>query len=158
MRDGYFLIVITFLVACGNPKPRFSSKEQAKLDKQLIQNYIQTSQLNLDSTQSGIYYQLKHPGYGDPPSDKSYVTANYEVMLLDGTIVDSSYERGEAFAFKLDGVIKGWQEAIQLMGVAGKGMFIIPSGLAYGRRAIGGKIPPNAVLIFNIELLEAHDE
>ncbi len=158
MQYSYFLIAILFLVACGNPKPRFSSKEQAKIDKQLIQNYIQSNQLSLDSTQSGIYYQLKHPGYGDPPSDKSYVTVDYEVTLLDGTIVDSSYERGEAFAFKLDGVIKGWQEAIQLMGVSGKGTFIIPSGLAYGRRAIGGKIPPNSVLIFKIELLEAHDE
>lgn len=150
-------IILFSLLSCSNGQPRISTKKQASIDKKLIQQYIKDQQLTMDSTRSGIYYHLDHAGYGDPPNIKSSVTADYEVALLDGTIVDSSYERGEAFAFKLAGVIDGWQEAIQLMGVAGKGKFIIPSGLAYKRRSVAGKIPPNSVLVFKIELLEAHD-
>ena len=88
------------------------------------------------------------------PGPKTKVTVHYTGMLLDGTIFDSSVQRGEPATFGLNQVIKGWQEAVPLLSKGGKGKFIIPSSLAYGARGAGGTIPPNAVLIFEIELLD----
>ena len=73
---------------------------------------------------------------------------------MDGTQFDSSYDRGAPLEFKLGQVIKGWQEAIKLLKKGGKGTFLIPSHLAYGERGAGSAIPPNAVLVFDIELVD----
>ena len=78
---------------------------------------------------------------------------HYEGTLIDGTVFDSSYRRGESITFPLNGVIKGWTEGLQLMSVGSKYKFFIPYDLAYGERGAGQSIPPYAALIFTVELL-----
>ena len=78
---------------------------------------------------------------------------HYEGTLIDGTVFDSSYKRGESISFPLNGVIKGWTEGLQLMSVGSKYKFFIPYQLAYGERGAGQQIPPYAALIFTVELL-----
>ncbi len=103
---------------------------------------------------SGLQYKVVKPGTGDTPKSTDQVTTHYRGTLIDGTEFDSSYARGEPATFPVNGVIAGWTEALQLMKVGAKWQLFIPGDLAYGKRgAAGGKIPPNATLIFDIELL-----
>jgi FKBP-type peptidyl-prolyl cis-trans isomerase len=81
------------------------------------------------------------------------VKVHYEGTLIDGTVFDSSYRRGESISFPLNGVIKGWTEGLQLMSIGSKYKFFIPYQLAYGERGAGQQIPPYAALIFTVELL-----
>jgi len=129
---------------------------QADKDKNIIIKYIMDNKLkNVQSTPSGIYYVMEKEGTGDAhPTMSSNIKAHYHGTLLDGTVFDSSVDKGRPFDFQLGRVVKGWQEAIPLLTKGGKGKFIIPSGLAYGPRGAGGKIGPNSVLIFDIELLD----
>jgi FKBP-type peptidyl-prolyl cis-trans isomerase len=130
-------------------------KKQAELDKKLILEYLESNNLEAESTTSGIYYIIEEPGEGTAhPSKSSNITAHYEGRLLDGTVFDSSIKRGEPLNFSLGRVIPGWQEAIPLLKKGGKGTFIIPSGMAYGPRGAGGVIKPNSVLVFDVELLD----
>jgi len=105
------------------------------------------------TTASGLQYEILKEGEGDSPTAKDTVKVNYKGTLLDGTVFDSSYDRGEPISFPLNGVIKGWTEGLQLTKVGGKIRLFIPSDLAYGTRGAGGKIGPNATLIFDVELL-----
>jgi FKBP-type peptidyl-prolyl cis-trans isomerase FklB len=86
------------------------------------------------------------------------VKVHYHGTLIDGAVFDSSVDRGEPISFPLNGVIKGWTEGVQLMPVGSKYKFVIPSELAYGERGAGGKIGPNATLIFEVELLAIEAE
>ncbi len=105
-------------------------------------------------TESGLQYKVIEEGEGDRPTDSSMVTVHYEGKLLDGTTFDSSYERGEPIEFEVGQVIPGWTEAIQLMRPGAKWQVFIPSDLGYGERGTpNGEIPPNSVLIFDVELL-----
>jgi FKBP-type peptidyl-prolyl cis-trans isomerase FklB len=104
---------------------------------------------------SGLQYQVVKEGTGKTPKATDTVTTNYEGKLIDGTVFDSSYKRGEPASFPVNGVIKGWTEALQLMKAGSKWKLFIPSELAYGANPRpGGPIGPNAVLIFDIELLD----
>ena len=128
---------------------------QAEIDKNLIIQYAIENKLNLQSTDSGIYYLMEKEGTGEAKPDmKSIITAHYHGMLLDGKVFDSSVDRGEPFEFSLGRVVKGWQESIPMLKKGGKGKFFIPSGLAYGERGAGKDIKPNSVLIFDIELID----
>lgn len=104
------------------------------------------------TTASGLQYMVIVKGDGPLPADTSEVEVHYEGTLIDGTVFDSSYDRGESISFPLNRVIPGWTEGVQLMPVGSTYMFYIPSELAYGDRD-SGPIPPNSVLIFKIELL-----
>ncbi|MEZ5069607.1 MAG: FKBP-type peptidyl-prolyl cis-trans isomerase [Bacteroidales bacterium] len=104
------------------------------------------------TTESGLQYEVLVAGNGPHPADTSQVTVHYEGSLLDGTIFDSSYQRGESITFGLNQVIPGWTEGVQLMPVGSTYRFYIPSDLAYGARA-QGQIPANSLLIFKVELL-----
>jgi FKBP-type peptidyl-prolyl cis-trans isomerase FkpA len=104
------------------------------------------------TTASGLQYMVIVKGDGPLPADTSEVEVHYEGTLIDGTVFDSSYERGESISFPLNRVISGWTEGVQLIPVGSTYMFYIPSELAYGDRD-SGPIPPNSVLIFKIELL-----
>ncbi|MBN2699278.1 MAG: FKBP-type peptidyl-prolyl cis-trans isomerase [Bacteroidales bacterium] len=104
------------------------------------------------STESGLQYEILFEGSGERPADTSTVTVHYKGTLLDGTVFDSSYDRDEPETFRLDRVIPGWTEGVQLMPVGSKYKFYIPSNLGYGQRG-GGSIPPNSLLIFEVELL-----
>ncbi|WP_345873532.1 FKBP-type peptidyl-prolyl cis-trans isomerase [Shewanella algae] len=106
------------------------------------------------TTDSGLQYQLLHKGQGQAhPGPKDKVTVHYHGTLIDGTVFDSSVDRGEPIAFPLNQVIKGWTEGVQLMTEGDKMRFFIPSSLGYGNRS-AGSIPPGSVLIFDVELLK----
>ena len=104
-------------------------------------------------TESGLQYEVMKSGNGPKPSASDKVKTHYHGMLTDGTVFDSSVERGEPISFNVGGVIQGWTEALQLMSVGDKWRLVIPSELAYGARGAGAKIPPHATLIFEVELL-----
>ncbi len=105
------------------------------------------------STQSGLQYLILNEGTGDAhPKATDKVTVHYHGTLLDGTVFDSSVQRGESISFGLNQVIPGWTEGVQLMVVGEKTRFFIPSNLAYGKSGAGA-IKPGATLIFEVELL-----
>ena len=104
-------------------------------------------------TASGLQYKIIEAGEGKSPTSEDKVVAHYTGKLLDGTVFDSSHDRGEPATFPVSGVIKGWQEALPLMKEGGKWQLIIPANLAYGERGAGAKIGPNEALMFDIELV-----
>lgn len=108
---------------------------------------------NITTTESGLQFEVLSPGDGtEHPSSSSKVTVHYHGTLLDGTVFDSSVDRGESISFGLNQVIAGWTEGVQLMVAGEKRRFYIPAELAYGNRA-AGQIEPGSTLIFDIELI-----
>jgi FKBP-type peptidyl-prolyl cis-trans isomerase len=105
------------------------------------------------STASGLLYRVINEGSGAKPSATSKVPVHYTGTLTDGTVFDSSVQRGDPIDFGLNQVIAGWTEGVQLMTPGSKYEFVIPSDLAYGDRGAGNAIPPGATLIFEVELL-----
>ncbi len=101
----------------------------------------------------GLQYKIITAGTGKKPDSSSTVSVNYTGTLIDGTEFDSSVKRGQPVTFPVNGVIKGWTEALQLMPVGSKWMVYIPAALGYGEHGAGQKIGPNAALIFEVELL-----
>ena len=109
---------------------------------------------DVKTTASGLQYKLIKDGTGAQPKATDMVTVNYRGTLIDGTEFDSSYKRGQPATFPVNGVIKGWTEALQLMKAGSKYQLFIPANLAYGERAMGPDIGPNSTLIFEVELQE----
>jgi FKBP-type peptidyl-prolyl cis-trans isomerase FklB len=105
------------------------------------------------TTESGLQYEVITEGSGDKPGLQDKVTTHYHGTLIDGTVFDSSVNRGEPVSFPVNGVIPGWTEALQLMSVGSKWKLYVPSELAYGQRGAGGAIGPNETLVFEVELL-----
>ncbi len=103
---------------------------------------------------SGLQYKVIKSGSGKSPKLTDTVVTHYHGTLIDGTVFDSSYNRGEAVSFPINGVIKGWTEALQKMKVGDKWQLVIPSELAYGDRGAPPSIAPGATLLFDVELLE----
>ncbi len=103
---------------------------------------------------SGLQYEILVAGTGAKPQATDQVVTHYHGTLPDGSVFDSSVERGEPATFPVNGVIKGWVEALQLMPVGSKWKLFIPPDLAYGERGAGGRIGPNQALVFEVELLE----
>jgi FKBP-type peptidyl-prolyl cis-trans isomerase FkpA len=104
-------------------------------------------------TASGLVYRSLREGTGASPQATDRVKVHYRGTLPDGKEFDSSYQRNEAIEFRLNGVIKCWTEGVQKMKVGGKSKLTCPPAIAYGERGAGGVIPPNATLIFEVELL-----
>jgi FKBP-type peptidyl-prolyl cis-trans isomerase FklB len=102
---------------------------------------------------SGLQYEVISDGSGAKPAPASKVTCHYHGTLIDGTVFDSSVERGQPATFPLNMVIKGWTEGLQLMPLGSKWRFFIPPGLGYGDRQVSAKIGPNSTLIFEVELI-----
>ena len=108
-------------------------------------------------TPSGLQYEVLKAGTGKQPSASDKVTVHYHGTLIDGTVFDSSIERGQPATFGLNQVIRGWTEGLQLMKEGAKYKFYIPSELAYGERSPSPKIPANSTLVFEVELLNVGD-
>ena len=163
---NYGLLLGMSLQMQGVPADSINSTEilaglEKALKNKLSNEQFETSQeiftakmgeLQIKTLPSGVQYEVMKEGKGEKPSPTSQVTTHYHGTLVDGTVFDSSVERGEPATFPINGVIKGWQEVLPLMPVGSKWKVYIPSALAYGSRAIGN-IPPNSVLIFEIELI-----
>ena len=107
---------------------------------------------------SGLQYKILKEGTGAKPAATDSVVCNYQGKLINGTEFDSSYKRGQPATFPVNGVIKGWTEALQLMPVGSKWQLFIPPDLAYGDRGAGADIGPDATLIFEVELLSIEDK
>ena len=105
-------------------------------------------------TASGLQYKIVKAGTGAKPKATSTVDVHYRGTLINGTEFDSSYSRGQPATFPVNGVIKGWTEALQMMQEGAKWQLFIPSDLAYGSRGAGADIAPNSTLIFDVELLK----
>jgi len=139
----------------------FRTQMQSKRQKAISENakksaeYLRKNakQKGVTTTSSGLQYKVAKKGKGKKPSLSDKVKVHYHGTLIDGTVFDSSVERGEPVSFPLSGVIKGWQEALQLMPEGSKYTIYVPPALAYGERGGPPKIGPNEALIFDIELL-----
>ncbi len=123
-----------------------TAKGKAFLDENKKKPGVQT-------TASGMQYIILKEGTGPKPGLNDKVTTHYHGTLIDGTVFDSSVERGQPASFPVSGVIPGWTEALQMMPVGSKWKLFLPSELAYGERGAGGKIGPNSVLVFEVELI-----
>ncbi|WP_298187032.1 FKBP-type peptidyl-prolyl cis-trans isomerase [uncultured Pseudomonas sp.] len=102
---------------------------------------------------SGLQYEVLNTGTGAMPTREDTIRAHYHGTLIDGTVFDSSYDRGQPAEFPVGGVIAGWTEALQLMNAGSKWRLYVPSELAYGEQGVGS-IPPHSVLVFDVELLD----
>lgn len=118
--------------------------------------FLESNKKNADvkETASGLQYVVEKEGEGAQPAAEDEVTVHYTGRLLDGTVFDSSVNRGEPATFPLNRVIPGWTEGVQLMKEGAKYTFFIPSDLAYGPQGIPGAIPPHSTLIFDVELIK----
>lgn len=143
----------------------FSKKEQAmnaeraekgKAAKEAGEKYLaeNAKKDGIITLPSGLQYQVLKEGSGKKPTAKDSVKCHYEGFLIDGTVFDSSVQRGEPAVFGLQQVIAGWTEGLQLMSEGAKYRFFIPYRLAYGEGGAGQMIPPYAALIFDVELIE----
>lgn len=136
-----------YFVALQNEKNKGNIEEGKKF---LAENATKEGVVSLPS---GLQYKILKVGTGAKPTLEDQVSTHYHGTLIDGTVFDSSLQRGEPATFPISGVIKGWTEALQLMPVGSKWELYIPSDLAYGERGAGGSIGPHATLVFQVELL-----
>lgn len=145
------IVIVVFLYL-----KRTSNNEQlAEQNRQAGATMLEENKkvVGVKTTESGLQYEVLTEGTGTVhPTATDRVKVHYHGTLIDGTVFDSSVDRGESISFGLNQVIAGWTEGLQLMVVGEKTRFTIPSELAYGNRA-AGKIPPGSVLIFDVELL-----
>ena len=135
---------------------RAKAAENGKLAKLAGEKYLEENAKKdgVQVTESGLQYLVLQEGSGKSPKATDRVKCHYEGMLTDGTLFDSSVQRGEPAVFPLNGVIAGWTEGLQLMKEGGKTRFFIPYHLGYGEAGAAGAIPPYAALIFDVELIE----
>jgi FKBP-type peptidyl-prolyl cis-trans isomerase len=132
----------------------FTDKDKfMSVDEKYLQDNAKKD--GVTTTASGLQYKVINAGNGPKPANSSAtVRVHYSGKLIDGSEFDSSYKRGQPAEFPLNRVIAGWTEGLQLMPVGAKYVFYIPSELGYGKSGAGGLIPPNATLIFEVELLK----
>ena len=137
-------------------KQRAAAAEKGKTAKVDGEKYLaeNAQKEGVVTLPSGLQYKVLREGNGKKPKATDKVKCHYEGMLVDGTMFDSSVQRGEPATFPLNGVIAGWTEGLQLMQEGAKYRFFIPYQLGYGERGAGSSIPPFATLVFDVELIE----
>lgn len=131
-------------------------EERLKALREAAENELDELTEGMDRTDSGLFYEITRKGFGNLPPKGCNVSVHYTGMMPDGTIFDSSYKRNEPISFPLGKgrVIKGWDEGIALLKKGSVAKLVIPSELAYGSRGVDGVIPPDATLIFEVELVD----
>ncbi|MEM7601075.1 MAG: FKBP-type peptidyl-prolyl cis-trans isomerase, partial [Verrucomicrobiota bacterium] len=129
-----------------------ADKENMEAGKKFLEENAKKD--GVEITESGLQYEVLEAGEGKKPSATDNVTVHYHGTLIDGTVFDSSVDRGEPTSFPLNRVIPGWTEGVQLMPLGSKYRFTIPYNLAYGERGAGADIKPYSALVFEVELLE----
>lgn len=144
-----FICIGFVLFACD--KNKLSEEEQLAKDIEIIKQYIADNDLEAVETESGLHYFISQQGTGASPSANSTITIRYKGYFTDGNVFDQSQPEGAEFP--LMNLIRGWQEGIPLFNEGGKGVLMIPSILGYGPKG-NSAVPPNSVLIFDIELFE----
>jgi peptidylprolyl isomerase len=152
----YVVLIIVIALTVFFFKRSANNEKSAVENNAIAKDFLTQNKLVEDvvETTSGLQYQVLQQGGGtEHPSASSKVKVHYHGSLLDGTVFDSSVERGEPISFGLNQVIRGWTEGVQLMVVGDKFKFYIPSELGYGNRS-AGQIVPGSLLIFEVELLE----
>ena len=137
-----------------NQNPDSMSNNKAEGEAFLAQN---AAKAGVTTLPSGLQYEVLTEGSGKKPGLGSSVTTHYHGTLINGTVFDSSYQRGQPATFPVNGVIAGWTEALQLMGEGSKYRLYIPADLAYGKRGAGRDIPGDTALIFDVELLKVNN-
>ena len=137
-------------------KQKTAAAEKGKAAKEMGENYLaeNAKKEGVVTLPSGLQYKVLKEGNGKKPKATDQVKCHYEGMLVDGTLFDSSIQRGEPATFPLNQVIAGWTEGLQLMQEGAKYRFFIPYHLGYGERGAGASIPPFSALIFDVELIE----
>jgi len=145
-------VMTTFEKDMQQKQKEAGEKNKAEGEKFLAEN---KKKEGVKTTASGLEYKVLKEGNGPQPKATDTVTVNYRGTLINGTEFDSSYKRGQPATFPVNGVIKGWTEALQLMKVGSKYQLFIPSNLAYGERSVSPEIGANSTLIFEVELLDA---
>lgn len=156
----FLFLIICLLPACQMKKKvntKSASQTQMEQDQKKIQDYIQLKGLTTSVTPSGIHYVIEREGEGEHPSSYAVAMVHYRGTFLDGTEFWSSYNKGTQEKFQLHQTIEGWMEGIPLLKKGGKGLFIIPSDLAYGAVGRGEEIQPHQTLVFEIELLDFYE-
>ena len=147
----YFVFLMMAVLAVSSCK-KDDSQNQADIDEQIIKDYLSANGLTATRHESGIYYNILTEGGGSHPNVSNTVVIKYKGQLTDGTVFDETSGNTSA-TFPLSNLIRGWQFAVPLLKPGGKGMFYIPSALGYGPDGTA-TIPGNAVLIFEIELID----
>ena len=143
-----------FLLGCSKAEPTSTTTNAGATPTGSGTTAASGSNSEMTTTPSGLKYQILKHGTGTvSPKATDTVKVHYHGTLLDGTVFDSSVERGQPISFPLNGVIPGWTEGLQLMKVGDKFKFVIPPNLAYGPNSPSPKIPPNSTLVFEVELL-----
>ncbi len=149
VRISITLAAALLLMGCNDAK-----KAPADSSAGATPGNLSNSKNEMTTTPSGLKYQVLKHGTGTvSPKPTDTVNVHYHGTLLNGTVFDSSVERGQPISFPLNGVIRGWTEGLQLMKVGDKFKFEIPPDLAYGAASPSPKIPPNSTLVFEVELL-----
>ena len=130
-------------------------EEVSKVEKERGERFLEENKKRsgVKQTASGLQYEVLEATLGQKPQATDRVRVHYEGTLVDGTVFDSSYKRGEPITFGLQQVIKGWTEGLQLMSIGSKYKLYIPYQLGYGEQGAGASIPPYSTLIFTVELL-----
>ena len=148
--------IVQDFFAAQETKINQQRQEAGKLAKEAGEKYLaeNAKKDGVITLPSGLQYQVLKEGNGKKPTAKDTVMCHYEGTLIDGTVFDSSYKRGEPATFPLQQVIAGWTEGLQLMQEGAKYRFFIPYRLAYGEGGAGAQIPPFAALVFDVELIQ----
>ena len=149
-------MIVQEFFAAQEQKINKQREEAGKMAKEAGEKYLaeNAKKDGIITLPSGLQYQVLKEGNGKKPSAKDSVKCHYEGFLIDGTVFDSSVQRGEPAVFGLQQVIAGWTEGLQLMQEGAKYRFFIPYRLAYGEGGAGGSIPPYAALSFDVELIQ----
>ena len=154
---SFFILTLALglLAGCGakNDKATMETNPSTKSDPGATLLAANAKKEGVTTTASGLQYKVINSGMGESPKLTDTVKVHYQGTLIDGTIFDSSIQRGQPIFFPVNGVIAGWTEALQLMKVGDKWQLFIPAKLAYGDQSPTPAIPPNSVLIFEVELL-----